>query len=114
MVQPGGVHLIIDYFGVDPSKLNNCEEIKQLFKYASIKANATPLGDFFHPFGEGYGITGILALSESHMSIHTWPETGYCAVDIFMCGDSRPYVSMAVLNEYFNASSITIKQIARG
>ena len=64
-----------------------------------IKSNATLLRSEFHDFGEGYGVTGVSLLAESHMSIHTWPEHKYAAVDIYMCGETDPYQALSALKD---------------
>ena len=114
MVKPGGTHLLADFFGVSASKLICCEEIEAIFNSGASKAGATVLGSAFHHFGEGCGITGVVILSESHMSIHSWPEENFCSVDIFMCGDCDPRRALEVLDNYFVCQYSKIQIIERG
>lgn len=113
IVPPGGIHYLIDFYGVEPKKLTNANAINHFMTKAVIEAGATILTDHFHHFGEGYGVTGVLVLSESHMSIHTWPENGYASIDVYMCGDSNPEKSIPILEEYFKPTSSKIQRIER-
>lgn len=114
MVKPGGRHLIVDYWGVDTSRLTNTEEVDGVFRESAVASGATVLSSHFHHFGEGCGITGVVVLSESHMSIHTWPERNYCAVDIFMCGSCDPRNALKVLDHYFEGNYSKTQLIERG
>ncbi|WP_294278217.1 adenosylmethionine decarboxylase [uncultured Sphingomonas sp.] len=79
-----GTHLIADLYscrGLDDMAL-----IEDTLRAAVRAIGATLIGLHLHPFGEGQGITGVAMLAESHMTIHSWPETGYAAIDIFVCG----------------------------
>ncbi len=87
---PRGRHLLLDLSGVTASILSDADRIERLLRAAAELAGATPLGAQFHHFGEGAGVTGVVILQESHISIHTWPEHGFAALDIFMCGNARP------------------------
>jgi len=114
MIKAGGKHLIIDYWGVDASKLISCEEVDAVFRKGAEDSSATVLSSHFHHFGEGCGITGVVILSESHMSIHTWPEKNYCAIDIFMCGECDPRTALKTLDDYFASSYSKVQLIERG
>ncbi|OYQ85844.1 adenosylmethionine decarboxylase [Wohlfahrtiimonas chitiniclastica] len=83
---PHGQHAILDLYGVIADDLMDAVIIEAALLNAAQILNATVLQCHMHTFGEGMGVTGVLLLAESHMSIHTWPEAGYCAIDIFMCG----------------------------
>jgi len=67
-----------------------------------------------HKFSEGGGVTGVALLAESHISIHSWPEHGYAAFDVFMCGASHPERAVEVLKSTFNPTRVEIKEILRG
>lgn len=114
MVKAGGKHLIVDYWGVDSAKLTETKEIESILKQGAIEAGATILGSSFHEFGEGYGITGVIILSESHISIHTWPEKEYAAIDIFMCGTCDPRCALKILDTYFVNQYSKTQMIERG
>jgi S-adenosylmethionine decarboxylase len=77
-------HLIADLHGCEG--LDDLERVRSALWSAAAAAEATVVDDRFHSFGPGQGVTGVLILAESHMTIHTWPEHNYAAVDIFMCG----------------------------
>lgn len=80
-----GLHAIVECTG-GISHLD-CEQLECLLRDAADAAGATVLGSHFHAFGEGFGNTGVLILAESHISVHTWPENDYAAIDLFICGD---------------------------
>jgi S-adenosylmethionine decarboxylase len=109
-----GLHLLADLTGVQVDKLNNLGFIEGVLLDAAHAAEATILHSHFHAFGEGEGVTGLVLLAESHISIHTWPEYKFAAVDIFMCGDSKPRKALEVIERGFNAESVTMHKIARG
>jgi len=66
-----------------------------------------------HNFGEGSGVTGVVLLAESHISIHTWPELKYAAVDIFMCGACDPQRAIPVLGEHFLTDTMAVRALER-
>ena len=76
-------------------------------------AGATVLAHHFHSFGEGCGLTGVLVLSESHMTVHQWPEKGYAAFDVFMCGDAQPELSAKYIAESFSDSIVEVRSLDR-
>ena len=89
-----GTHLLLDLRQCNPDLLNDLQYIKQAMMRAATEAGATVLGENFHKF-DPLGVTGIITIAESHLAIHTWPEHGYAAVDIFTCGSSFGYQSAA-------------------
>lgn len=95
-MNPLGTHLLLDLRQCNPDLLNDLQYIKQAMMRAATEAGATVLGENFHKF-DPLGVTGIIAISESHLAIHTWPEHGYAAVDIFTCGSSFGYQKAAQL-----------------
>jgi S-adenosylmethionine decarboxylase len=81
---------------------------------AAKKAGAEVVGDFFHKFSP-HGISGVVVISESHLAIHTWPEHGYAAVDVFTCGDTvDPWVACRYLVKSFEATNMTANEVRRG
>ena len=109
-----GTHLIIELSGCDPRLLNDVEHIRGAMVMAAAEAGATIVSQSFHKFSPG-GVTGIVALSESHLSIHTWPEHGYAAADIFTCGAAlQPRRAAEVLVERLGSSRPEIREVARG
>ncbi len=82
-----GRHLILDLYECDPGILDDYEELQRLLETSLVMANATILriiGEKFKP----QGVTLLALLAESHASVHTWPEIGYCAIDLYTCGDT--------------------------
>jgi S-adenosylmethionine decarboxylase len=108
-----GTHLLADLSGVEPAKLMDCIHIEALLRTAATAAGATILHSHFHAFGAGQGITGVVLLAESHMSIHTWPEQRFAAVDIFMCGNSRPDEALAVVRAAFMPAHCEVQTVRR-
>ncbi len=80
-----GRHLIVEVFDADPSLLNDAQALEQLLLDAARAAHATVIQSVFHQFSP-YGVSGVVVIAESHLAIHTWPEYGYAAIDIFTCG----------------------------
>jgi S-adenosylmethionine decarboxylase len=112
--RPSGIHLLADFHGVTPAKLVSAERIETLLRAAAWEAGARILHSHFHSFGEQQGVTGVVVLAESHISIHTWPETGFAAADIFMCGDAQPERALCVIEQAFGAQSRVVQRIERG
>lgn len=81
-----GQHLLADLDGIAPERLSDPLTIESLLRQAAASAGATVLQGHFHHFGPHLGVTGVLLLAESHLSIHTWPEAQFAALDIFLCG----------------------------
>jgi S-adenosylmethionine decarboxylase len=92
-----GSHLLADFYGVDAAQTRSCDAIDALLRAPPEAAGATILHSHFHSFGDAMGVTGVLLLAESHISIHTWPEFGFAAADIFMCGDAQPQPGAGVI-----------------
>ncbi len=109
-VSPGR-HLIIDIRStVD---LTSVDTLRSCLESCALACGATILHTVMHHFGEGLGVTGVVVLAESHISIHTWPELNYAAVDIFMCGACDPHLAVPVLQERFQSDQITIRTLER-
>ena len=107
-----GSHLIIDLW--DAEGLDDRNRIEQALIDAVDAAGATLLHIHLHTFTEGGGISGVAVLSESHISVHTWPERGYAAFDVFMCGDAEPRKAMNVFKRAFNPGRIVVGEHKRG
>ena len=109
-----GTHLLLDLKDCRPELLDDIDFIKEAMTGAAIEAGASIVGENFHKFNP-LGVTGIVAIAESHLCIHTWPEYGYAAVDIFTCGDGfRPRKAAELLIEQFECTAPTIQEFARG
>jgi S-adenosylmethionine decarboxylase len=91
-----GRHLLIDFHGASADRLDDAELFSRLLAEAALSGGLTPLGPpVLHRF-EGGGLTGYLLLSESHIAVHTYPELGFAAVDIFACGSGDPLAALEV------------------
>ncbi len=83
-----GVHIIADFLGVDPGKIARVEDLRVILDRVISKSGLHVVSSIFHQF-EPHGVSAAYILSESHFSIHTWPESGYVALDIFTCGSDE-------------------------
>lgn len=104
-----GRHVIADLHDVSAEVLGSIDFWKEILIDGAKKSGATVLSDHFHHFGEGYGITGVVVLAESHISIHTWPEKNYAAIDVFMCGTCDPQLALDHITSKIN--SVVIKDL---
>jgi S-adenosylmethionine decarboxylase len=107
-----GAHLIIDLF--DAERLDDIAHIEQALTDCVEAAGATLLHIHLHPFEPNGGVSGVAVLAESHISIHSWPERGYAALDVFMCGDARPERCVGVLEKAFAPARVEVKELLRG
>ena len=105
-----GKQILIDLYGA--SNLDSVEIMEQAMMEVIESTGATLLHQYYHTF-EPHGVTGISCLAESHLSVHTWPETGAAAFDIFMCGDSEPELAIPVLEKYFSPTSTRVTTVMR-
>ena len=112
--RPAGTHLLADFYGVTADKLTDSAGIDALLRAGAAAAGAHILHSHFHSFGEAMGVTGVVLLAESHISIHTWPEYGFAAADIFMCGKAQPQLALDVIEHACQATSRVVQTIARG
>ena len=109
-----GTHMLLDLKECNPGLLDNLEFVKQAMIGAADEAGATIVGESFHKF-DPKGVTGIIAIAESHLCIHTWPEYGYAAVDIFTCGNSfKPRQAADLLIQRLQSNQPSITEIQRG
>jgi S-adenosylmethionine decarboxylase len=106
-----GTHLLIDLWGA--TNLNSPQQIEETLKECALVCGATILHSHMHHFAP-YGVSGVIVLAESHISIHTWPERQYASLDIFMCGTCNPYQSIEILKNYFKPNSVQVSEHKRG
>jgi S-adenosylmethionine decarboxylase len=111
-VKFAGTHLLVDLWGA--SNLADPDHIDRALRAAAEAAGATILHGHFHHFSPNGGVSGVLVLAESHISIHTWPERDFAAIDIFMCGACNPYHGIPALKEAFRPQSINLGEQRRG
>jgi S-adenosylmethionine decarboxylase len=107
-----GHHLIVECYGA--SHLRDLGRIEQGLREAAVQSRATIISMSFHSFGMDQGITGVAMLAESHMSVHTWPENNYCAIDIFMCGNCDPCDCLPAIVKLFGPQRLEIASLVRG
>ena len=111
--QPVGKHCILELYGCDSARLDDEAFLRDTITAAAKRAGATLLNLITHRF-EPQGVTGLALLAESHISIHTWPESGYAAVDVFTCGDhTMPEKACAVLAEELAANDHKLTSFRR-
>jgi S-adenosylmethionine decarboxylase len=110
-VRYAGVHLIIDLYGA--ARLNDLAFIEETLRHCIKASGATLLHIHLHPF-EPNGVSGVAVLAESHISVHTWPDEGYAAFDVFMCGDTKPEVCADILKAAFEPTRIEVNELLRG
>ena len=107
-----GSHLIVDLW--EAEGLDDKDRIEQALRDAVTAAKATLLHIHLHVFEPGGGISGVAVLAESHISVHTWPERGYAAFDIFMCGEAEPRKALSVLKSAFDPKRVVLGEHKRG
>jgi len=107
-----GTHLLVDLWGA--TNLCDPEHIDRALREAAETAGATILHSHFHHFSPNGGVSGVVVLAESHISIHTWPERDFAAIDLFMCGACDPHKSIPVLQDAFKPSEVVLDEQRRG
>lgn len=109
-----GTHLLAELRDCDRDRLDDLAYIREALLSAATEVGATILGDTFHQFSP-QGVTGIVAIAESHLSIHTWPEYGYAALDVFTCGTSFiPAKAARLVIQRLDCKNPEIVEIPRG
>lgn len=107
-----GIHLIVEMWNA--KHLTSLSKVREIL-IKSVKAcKATLLNIDLHDFSPNEGISGVAILKESHISIHTWPEYKYAALDIFVCGTVDPYKAIPVLKRGFSPKKIQVVEVKRG
>lgn len=113
-MDPLGRQIILELDGCPDSRLNVIDEVESAMVEAADAMGATIVGAHFHRF-EPHGVSGVVVISESHLTIHTWPEYGYAAVDVFTCGeDVEPHAALSVLESRFEPRDVEHSEIERG
>lgn len=109
-----GRHLLAELSDCNASILNNQEELQRIMLEAARSSGATVVDSVFHHYNP-QGLSGIVVIAESHISIHTWPEYGYAAVDCFTCGSSvNPWKALEYLKEKLGSRAVQVKDLNRG
>ena len=108
-----GTHLVVDAWEAPTTLLNDPEQIRAALISAVATGKATLIDLCVHQFSP-HGVTATATLAESHIAIHTWPEYGYFAADLFFCGQGEPKAAMNILQVALQAKEIRMRQIERG
>ncbi len=106
-------HLLVEYHGCDKALLDDLDRIESSLRAAAVAAGATVVAAAFHRFAP-QGVSGVVVVEESHLSIHTWPEFGYAAVDVFTCGECDPPRAHEFLAEALGAARSEVMSVQRG
>ena len=107
-----GHHILVSLYGISFTLLDDLAAIRAAFEKAVEACGATVLNRFSHQF-HPQGVTIVYALAESHLSIHTFPEGGSCAIDVYTCGSMRSMDAMKVLIEHFKPIEVSIQEVNR-
>ena len=111
-VTAAGKHWLVEFYGA--RALGDAAAIRRALRGAVKVSGVTLLKIQLHHFGPGRGVTGVALLAESHISIHTWPERKYAALDIFMCGArSNPKAALETLREFFEPRAVYVRRFRR-
>ncbi len=109
-----GRHILAELYGCTTEVLNDLQKIEDIMVAAALEAGAEIREVAFHKFSP-QGVSGVVVISESHLAIHTWPELGYAAVDIFTCGDTvDPWISCEYIKAKFSAQNMAANEVKRG
>jgi len=109
-----GRHLLLELKLCNSKVLNDLKKVQEIMVSAAKEAKATIVEISFHKFSP-FGISGVVVIAESHISIHTWPEYGYAAIDIFTCGDVlQPETAASLLIDKFQSKDPSIVELKRG
>ena len=109
-----GTHLLLELEGCRSDLLDDLDHIRTSMLSAATETGATIIGETFHKFSPT-GVTGVVAIAESHICVHTWPERGYAAADIFTCGTSfDPRRAASLIETKLACSSATVREVSRG
>jgi len=109
-----GRQILVEYYDCDSKALNDCNLVASAMLDAARISGATIVEEVFHLFNP-HGISGVVVIAESHLTIHTWPEYGYAAVDLFTCGEEiQPEKAFEHLKECLGANSVSVMELKRG
>ncbi len=109
-----GRHALLDLYGCNPDILNDTTYLQSLFKQTAIDLDCTVVQEVFHHFAP-HGVSGVVVIAESHLAIHTWPEHGYAAVDLFTCSETTELAALSeLLRERLQATEVDFREESRG
>jgi S-adenosylmethionine decarboxylase len=109
-----GDHYLVDLHGCDVELIGAAKPTEEALLSAATRCGSTIIEYHFHQFSP-HGVSGVILIAESHISVHTWPETGFVAVDIFTSGQTmKPEVAIKILEEAFSAERVDVMKVTRG
>jgi S-adenosylmethionine decarboxylase proenzyme len=109
-----GIHLLIEFCSCNRHKIDDLNYLETIMSQAAQVAGATVLRTAFQDFNP-QGVSGVVIIAESHLTVHTWPEHGYAAVDIFTCGSTvDPWKAVGFLKQELEAADAQVKNFQRG
>jgi S-adenosylmethionine decarboxylase proenzyme len=108
-----GKHYLVEFIDCVPDKIKYIREVKRSFLQAAERSQAEIVDHHFHQFSP-YGVSGIILIAWSHFAVHTWPEDGYAAFDIFTCGEMYPELAIEELEKSFEAKRVDVQILSRG
>lgn len=113
-MQALGRQILVEFYDCDRDVLNRTDTIRNALLEGVRLSGATIVSDSFHTFNP-HGVSGVIVIAESHVTIHTWPEHGYAAVDIFTCGETiDPWIIQKYLEKHFLAGNVSSMELKRG
>ena len=109
-----GTHILLELHDCDTGLLDDLDHLRSSLMQAAIDVGATIIDDVFHQFSP-HGVTGVIAIAESHLCIHTWPEYGYAAVDVFTCGvNFKPHKAVKQIVKSVRSNNYKVTEVERG
>jgi S-adenosylmethionine decarboxylase proenzyme len=109
-----GKHILCEFYGCDQACIADADRVREILLEAAEVAGATIVDSMFHQYSP-HGVSGVVVIEESHLAIHTWPEHGFAAVDLFTCGESvDPWAGFHVIEEAFQAENSSSIELKRG
>ena len=113
-MQALGRQILVELYGCDRDVLDSEDLIREILLEGVRRSGATIITDTFHTFSP-HGVSGVIVIAESHVAIHTWPEHGYAAIDVFTCGESiDPWVIQKYAERHFRADNVSSMELKRG
>lgn len=109
-----GRHLLVELYGCDAKSITDVRRVEEIMVGAAKYAKATIVDVVFHSFNP-HGISGVIVIQESHLTIHTWPEYGFASIDVYTCGNKvNPWQAYKYLAKHFKAKNVTALEMKRG
>ncbi|MCC6216772.1 MAG: adenosylmethionine decarboxylase [Polyangiaceae bacterium] len=106
-------HVLVDLWGCDPAVLDDVEELRAVMRAAVVAAGSRAVAETTHRYVP-QGVSVLVAIEESHMSLHTWPEAAYAAADFYTCGSATPERAVEALREGVRAERLEVLTVERG